>query len=163
MTYVLHYVSADLDLDRPNLLSWSVYREEYPSLADSDGDPIAGSTIRVSGHATEAEADAEARRLQAKPLCLVWREPHNDEGDRYADSQQWPEAWWSVGPSEPGTWSVGLTWNVYDGGDIVDQPYYDFPNRFTSERQARGYALHFEAINRTIPTAAATLAAIEPQ
>ena len=65
MTYVLHYVSADLDLDRPNLLSWSVYREEYPSLADSDGDPIAGSTIRVSSHATEAAADAEANRLQA--------------------------------------------------------------------------------------------------
>lgn len=70
MTYVLHYVSADLDLDRPNLLSWSVYREEYPSLADSDGDPIVGSTVRVSSHATEAEADAEANRLQATAnLC----------------------------------------------------------------------------------------------
>lgn len=64
--YVLHYVSADVDLDRPNLLSWSVYRERYAALDDSDQEPIAGSTVRVSTHLTEAEAYAEADRLQVK-------------------------------------------------------------------------------------------------
>lgn len=76
--YVLHYVSADFDHERPNLVSWSVYREEYASLDDSDQEPIAGSTVRVSSHITATEAEYEAARLQAEanpnvapPKCMT--------------------------------------------------------------------------------------------
>jgi len=60
MTYRLHYVSADSPgLDAP----WSVYVEEY---ADRDDyEPIDGSQRHVSTHPNMAEAEAEAKRLQA--------------------------------------------------------------------------------------------------
>src|SRR5690606_7809848 len=56
--YVLHYTSAD----GPGESTWSVYREWYESPASEE--PIEGSQTFVSTHATESEADAEARRLQ---------------------------------------------------------------------------------------------------
>lgn len=58
-TYVLHYTSADGP--GPDA-SWSVYSEQYPT--PDAAEPITGSTRWESGHLTEAEADAEARRLQ---------------------------------------------------------------------------------------------------
>lgn len=57
--YALHYVSAD---SPGRDATWSVYREEYTTI-ESD-EPIESATVRVSTHATEAEADAEATRLQ---------------------------------------------------------------------------------------------------
>lgn len=57
--YVLHYTSADGP--GPNA-TWSVYSEEYGH-PDAD-EPIDGTQRHVSTHATEGEADAEARRLQ---------------------------------------------------------------------------------------------------
>lgn len=57
--YALHYVSQDC----PSGATWSVYREQYVS-RDHD-EPIDGSQEHVSTHATEADADAEANRLQA--------------------------------------------------------------------------------------------------
>jgi len=57
-TYVYYYTSGDLDGT-----TWSVYREQYATANDSD--PIDGTQERVSTHATEDEANAEARRLQA--------------------------------------------------------------------------------------------------
>ena len=57
--YTLHYISADAPGDEA---TWSVYRERYIS-RDHD-EPIDGSQEHISTHATEAEADAEARRLQ---------------------------------------------------------------------------------------------------
>ena len=56
--YVLHYTSQDYPVGE----TWSVYREQYVS-RDHD-EPIDGSQEHISTHATEAEADAEARRLQ---------------------------------------------------------------------------------------------------
>ena len=59
-TYPLHYTSAE----RPGDDSpWTVYVEHYAHPGDAE--PIDGSTERVSTHPTEAEANAEANRLQA--------------------------------------------------------------------------------------------------
>ncbi len=60
--YDLYYTSADGA--GPNA-SWSVYVESY--LSEDHDEPIEGTTHWVSSHATEAEADAEARRLQDGP------------------------------------------------------------------------------------------------
>lgn len=57
--YLLHYTSQDA----PGSESWSVYVEGYHD-AQTDV-PIDGSQRWVSSHPSEAEADAEARRLQA--------------------------------------------------------------------------------------------------
>lgn len=59
-TYTLHYVSADGPTDAD---TWSVYREQYESATDEV--PIDGTQQYVSTHPTEAEAYAEANRLQA--------------------------------------------------------------------------------------------------
>lgn len=59
MTYVVHYTSADRP--EPNT-TWSVYREEYADITDEE--PIDGTQVWISAHLTEAEADAEASRLQ---------------------------------------------------------------------------------------------------
>lgn len=57
-TYPLHYVSADGP--GPDA-TWSVYVEQY---LGEDSEPVEGSSRMVSTHATEAEAYAEAQRLQ---------------------------------------------------------------------------------------------------
>jgi hypothetical protein len=59
MTYRLHYISADRQGDDS---PWSVYVEEYAF--PDDPEPLDGMTEHVSTHATEAEAEAEAARLQ---------------------------------------------------------------------------------------------------
>lgn len=59
--YVLHYVSADGP--GPDA-TWSVYREQYVSIDAVE--PIEGSSVRVSSHADEDAADAEAQRLQRR-------------------------------------------------------------------------------------------------
>jgi len=56
--HVLYYTSQD----DANSTTWSVYREQYRSLADDE--PIKGTQEWVSRHHDEATADAEARRLQ---------------------------------------------------------------------------------------------------
>lgn len=43
--------------------TWSVYSEHY--VTPDAAEPIDGSTTLVSSHPSEAEAEAEARRLQA--------------------------------------------------------------------------------------------------
>lgn len=58
-TYILHYTSADGPGDDA---TWSVYKEQYVN-ADAD-EPIDGAGEHVSTHPTEAEARAEAQRLQ---------------------------------------------------------------------------------------------------
>lgn len=69
-TYPLYYTSAE----RPGDDSpWTVYVEQYRD--KDDAEPIDGSTERVSTHPTEAEADAEARRLQA---AVTQPEPQPD-------------------------------------------------------------------------------------
>lgn len=57
-SYILHYVSQDY----PVTGTWSVYREawDFPDAPE----PIDGTQTWVSTHATEAEAYAEADRLQ---------------------------------------------------------------------------------------------------
>lgn len=58
-TYELHYVSADGP--GPHT-TWSVYVEDYVSPEAET--PIDGTQRFVSRHATEAEAEAEAKRRQ---------------------------------------------------------------------------------------------------
>lgn len=60
-TYTVHYTSADGPGEDS---TWSVYREEYPS--PEAHSPIDGSQEHVSTHATQAEADREAARLQER-------------------------------------------------------------------------------------------------
>lgn len=77
MTYLLHYTSAD----RPGDDSpWSVYSELY--VHPEDNDPIEGTARLVSTHPTEAEADAEARRLQGITRWLPSCQDHSRAGER---------------------------------------------------------------------------------
>ena len=62
-TYRLHYTSAD---EPGPGATWSVYVEEYVDPADHE--PIDGSQRWVSRHDTEAEAYAEAVRLQRQGI-----------------------------------------------------------------------------------------------
>jgi len=60
-THRVYYASQDVATNTHPLATWSVYSEEY---VDSDSDElIPNTTRRVSRHANEAEADAEAHRL----------------------------------------------------------------------------------------------------
>lgn len=59
MTYTYHYVSAD---GPEKDTTWSVYCEQYDG--PDDEVPIDGTQKRISQHATEAQAHAEADRLQ---------------------------------------------------------------------------------------------------
>jgi len=60
--YTLHYWSADVGTDARGLHTWSVYSEQY--LTPQHDEPIDGSQRLLSTWPTEAQADAEARRLQ---------------------------------------------------------------------------------------------------
>lgn len=70
MTYVLHYTSADGPGEDA---TWSVYREEYESIAAEE--PIEGSQVKVSTHPSEDEADTRAIRLQRES----YREGSNEQ------------------------------------------------------------------------------------
>jgi len=68
VTYTLYYISADGP--EPDS-TWSVWREQYESIEHET--PIEGTAEHVSQHATEAEADAEAVRLQVRSYATPVR------------------------------------------------------------------------------------------